>query len=141
MFVVGMDVTTEARKYLGTPFHHQGRLLGKGIDCVGLLVCVGRSLGLMDYDNPTYPRQPAEGLLLKELDHCMDSIPVADTEEGDLLVFWFAPRSKLPQHVGFRTDRGLLHTYADVGKVVEHSLTEKWLKRICAAYRFRRIHG
>ncbi len=132
-------ITVMARQYLGTPFHHQGRLRGIGIDCVGLLVCVGRALGLMDHDNATYPRHPVSGLLVGELDRCMDAIPVESMREGDLLVFWLAPRTKLPQHVAFRTDRGIIHTYANVGKVVEHNLSEKWVKRICAVYRFRRI--
>lgn len=135
------DITAEARKYLGTPFHHQGRLLGKGIDCVGLIACVGRALGLVDYDYTTYPRQPVKDLLLAELDRCLDAIRVEDVEEGDLFVFWLAPRLRLPQHVAFSTNKGIIHTYADVGRVVEHGLTEKWVKRICAAYRFRGMNG
>lgn len=133
------DIVTEARKYIGTPFHHQGRLIGVGIDCVGLLTCVMRSLGLSEYDNTSYAREPSNGLLTKELQAHLDEIPLEDVREGDVLVFWFGRKKRNPQHVGIRTDRGMLHTYADVKKVVEHGLTAKWTRRLCGAYRFRGV--
>lgn len=133
----GKDVIDEARKYLRTPFHHQGRLKGVGIDCVGLLVCVGRALGVLDRDNTTYSRQPDSKLLLKELDAVLDIVPLKDIRIGDILLFWFAPRKRFPQHIAFFTGKGLLHTYANAGMVIEHEMTEKWAKRLCRAYRFR----
>jgi hypothetical protein len=55
-----------ARKYLKTPFLQRGRGIGKGIDCIGVVLCVGADLGLKDKDgNPfhplmyeNYPNQP-----------------------------------------------------------------------------------
>ena len=34
------DVVAAAREWLGTPFHHQARLRGVGVDCVGLVIGV-----------------------------------------------------------------------------------------------------
>ncbi len=33
------DFVRVARSYIGTPFHHQGRLPGVGLDCAGVIVC------------------------------------------------------------------------------------------------------
>jgi cell wall-associated NlpC family hydrolase len=37
-------IVTQARGWIGTPFHHQARLKGIGCDCLGL--CVGVALEL-----------------------------------------------------------------------------------------------
>jgi cell wall-associated NlpC family hydrolase len=137
--VTGAQVVEEARKYLGTPFHHQGRLLGVGIDCVGLLANIGKTLGLFNYDNRAYGRQPVKGLLESELQKVADEIPAREATEGDLVLFWFAWKSHAPQHVGIITDRGILHTWAGGGKVVEHPMTQPWRKRMCGTYRIRGV--
>ncbi|MBL0320066.1 MAG: hypothetical protein IPP74_12385 [Alphaproteobacteria bacterium] len=41
-------IISQARTWLGTPFHHQARLKGKGCDCLGLIVGVADELGLKD---------------------------------------------------------------------------------------------
>jgi hypothetical protein len=60
------DVVKAAQKYLATPFRQRGRDIGKGIDCIGVVLCVGQDLGLKDKEgNPfharmyeNYPNQP-----------------------------------------------------------------------------------
>lgn len=51
-------IVDEARSWVGTPFRHQARIKGLGVDCVGLLVGVGEVLGLEVYDQTGYGRQP-----------------------------------------------------------------------------------
>ena len=41
------DVVTAAREWIDTPFHHQARLKGVGVDCVGLVIGVARELALV----------------------------------------------------------------------------------------------
>ena len=55
-----LDVTRVARSYIGTPFHHMGRLPGVGLDCVGVLICCARELGLVTpgFDIPAYTPTP-----------------------------------------------------------------------------------
>jgi hypothetical protein len=36
----GNTFIAQARTWIGTPFHHQGRLKGVGCDCLGLIVGV-----------------------------------------------------------------------------------------------------
>lgn len=56
-------VIAAARGWLDTPFHHQGRLKGVGVDCIGLVVGVARELGVGIYDEAELARQPREGRL------------------------------------------------------------------------------
>lgn len=41
------DVATEALTWLGTPYHHHGRIKGVGVDCAQLLCAVFESVGLV----------------------------------------------------------------------------------------------
>jgi NlpC/P60 family putative phage cell wall peptidase len=40
-------VVAEAQKWLGTPFHHEARLLGVGVDCLQLLIAVYQGAGII----------------------------------------------------------------------------------------------
>lgn len=41
-------IIQEARLWLGTPFHHQGRVRDAGVDCLQLLIGVYSAVGLID---------------------------------------------------------------------------------------------
>jgi hypothetical protein len=47
-------------------------------------------------------------------------IPVADATLADI---YFMAWGREPQHVALITDKGIIHSYFGVGKVVEHALT------------------
>lgn len=118
-----------AREYDQTPYIHQGRVKGVGIDCIGLVICVCKELGLIDFDYFDYDRTPDSSQLMELLEkHCT---PTIDPEPGDILVFRI---KREPQHVGIMTDLGIIHAYQGAGKVVEHSLDDWWLKRNVAAF-------
>lgn len=136
------QILAAARRCLGTPFTHQGRLPGVGLDCVGLLVTVARECGFANIDCDDYKRRPGAKKLRDELPKSMDEIPVADAEEGDVLAFWVRKPGNV-QHVAIITDRGIIHTQSDIdpstpaSAVVEHSLGEPWCSQIESAWRFR----
>lgn len=49
-------VLLEAETWLGTPFHHQGRVRGAGTDCGQLLLCVYEAAGVIPHtETPYYP--------------------------------------------------------------------------------------
>lgn len=136
--MTAVDYITAAREYLGTPFHHQGRVRGVGIDCVGLVVCSCWNVGIPVHDCTTYPRVP-DGTLLQHFQDEPEFVPVDDAiEPGDLLLFWIR-QPGVPCHVGIRTDVGVLHTYEHVGRVVEHGLSEWWSKRIHSVWRAKQL--
>lgn len=132
-------IVEKAREYLGTPFHHQGRLKGIGIDCIGLLSCVAHELGIFTKDHTNYSRHPDGESLINELSKHLDEIPPSKMNIGDIIVFTISKRTKYPQHIGFVTDYGMIHTYQGSGKVVEHVLDDKWKRRICACFKFRNL--
>jgi NlpC/P60 family putative phage cell wall peptidase len=45
-------VVAEARKWLGTPYHHRGRVLGHGCDCAQLVAASFAAAGLIEYVEP-----------------------------------------------------------------------------------------
>ena len=49
-------IIAAARSWLGVPWRHQGRTR-QGVHCAGLVVLVGRELGLADYDTHAYGRR------------------------------------------------------------------------------------
>jgi NlpC/P60 family putative phage cell wall peptidase len=113
-----------ARQWVDTPYHHQGRVKGVGCDCIGLVIGVCQEIGLINFDFTNYERVPDSTVMMKEIEkHCK---PTIDPEPGDLLVFRI---KKNPQHVGILTDRGIIHAYQSIGKVVEHPLDVWWMKR------------
>ena len=57
---------------LKTPFAHQGRVPGLGMDCAGLFIQVCRELSLEHKDASGYPRNPYDGKLEAELDAQLD---------------------------------------------------------------------
>jgi len=128
-------VVAIARKWLGTKFHHQGRKLGVGVDCIGLIAEVAKELGLSFEDRIDYARAPQDGELQRELEKYL--IP-AELKIGCVALF---KMEKEPQHVGIITDYGvaglgLIHSYAQSRKVVEHNLDASWRARIVGVYEF-----
>lgn len=93
------DIVNTARDYLGTPFHHAGRLPGVGMDCVGLPICIMRELGMIaaDFDVPNYVVVPDGKTMLKLCREYLWPIQQIDTRVGDLVVF---ATDVYPQHVG-----------------------------------------
>ncbi len=127
------------RGYIGTPFHHQGRLPGVGLDCAGVGVC-----GLQDCQYPVqdqsgYGRIPTKGMLQQAiLNHC-DLIPLSDVLPGDFLLFAFRDE---PQHIAVVsniTPMRIVHSYSEVGQVVENDLDELWQQRLRGCYRLKEL--
>lgn len=97
--MTGDDVVNTARSYVGTKFVHQGRLRNAGIDCLGLLICVGREVGVASaYPDPRdYKLAPDTDAMRRGLCAHLMPVPFSERQLGDVL--WFrAPLS--PQHLG-----------------------------------------
>ena len=144
--ITRMDVVLEARTWLDTPFKHQGALKGLACDCIGLIKSLGMQFKLMEYD-PTSPEAmsyanysmlPDSKRMREALGRWFVPVPVMDAQIAD---FYFMAWGREPQHVALVTDHGIIHSYSGVGKVVEHSLDDRWRQRIAAAYRFPYFAG
>jgi cell wall-associated NlpC family hydrolase len=129
------DIVEKATRMVGTPFVHQGRLPGVGVDCIGLLVCAAREAGLDVGDRASYGRQPNPRALMAELDRVAtrlsrpidaralgrDDGATAFARRGAVLVFWRV-RTSLPRHVGVCDGEFVVHTWQEIGRVVRHRI-------------------
>lgn len=131
------DIVNEARSCIGTPFHHQGRLKGVGLDCVGLLTVIGKKFEIPFEDLTDYPIIPPPGLLEQFLKKAC-SITTEEPREGDIITL-VLPRPGYVCHVGIYTicgkGPGIIHTYPGLGKVVEHNINKQWSRRIRGVWR------
>ncbi len=145
-------IVAEARAWMGTPWHHQGRKKGVGCDCIGLVLGVlhhagarsrkldgaGNPVPFTAFDRTDYAPDPNSQRLKVTLDTHLRPIAVESIRAGDVLLFKVV---HLPQHVGIVADHpcgeglSLIHAYSGAGKVVEESLASSWLTRCIAAYR------
>lgn len=127
------DYLAAARALIGTPFVHQGRTR-HGVDCIGLIVLAAQAVGIdTRADRTDYGRRP-HGVLQPILDAAM--VKVTDWQPGDTLVMAFRHE---PMHVAIYTGATVIHTYATLGKVVEHDLDARWRARVAGAYRLREL--
>lgn len=119
-----------ARSYLGVPWRHQGRT-SAGLDCGGLIIRVAHDLGLSTFDVDGYGREPDGVSLRAHLE--AQAVRVLQGEAGDILLLRFV---RYPQHLAIRTDVGIIHTYAQVGAVVEHHFDSRWRARLVDVYAY-----
>lgn len=134
------DIVNTALQAIGTPFRHQGRILGLGLDCAGLYVFICQSLGIPHQDATGYPRTPYDGELERQLDEQQSlwRIQVDEAGKGDILVMRM---TKQPQHIAIHAgdEAGypcVIHASEMHGKVCHHRIDELWRARVVRAYRF-----
>ena len=128
-------IVAAARACLGTPFRHQGRAPGIGLDCAGLAVVALKSAGVDIHAPANYSRTPHDGRLRAMIDiqRGLRFVPRDDMQDGDVLLIKIGNE---PSHVGICTGSGnIIHAYEQVGKVVEHRLDAAWQAQIVAVYR------
>lgn len=133
------DIVAAARALLDTPFHHQGRLPGVGVDCAGVVIIVGRGIGALDpaFDVTDYPRVP-DGSTLQA--YCDAHLEKAFTPAvgGVVLVAWGRGE---PQHMGIvvpYVHGGLAMVHAESRRhkrVIETRLLFGRAMRLVRAYR------
>ncbi len=150
------QILTEARRWIGTRFAHQGRCRangthGGGVDCLGLLMGVAETLNLRDrhgkpltsYDRHDYPTHPDGNRLAASLAEALHPLAPQDIAPADIVLLRYEGN---PQHLGIVSDYsrmayGLIHAYAPAHKVVEHVLDDHWRSRMAAAFRLPALCG
>lgn len=154
--ITGQLIAVEARRWLGTRFRHQGRVMktashAGGVDCLGLLIGVAKALNLHGVDRETgaqvrlaeldslnYGHRPDGENLRRTLERYLN---VVDGEwlEGDILL---CNLDGNPQHlaiVGSKTPYTIIHAYAGARCVVEHGMDDFWLSAVVGGYRINAL--
>ncbi len=139
-------IIAEAKSWVGTPYHHQQRLKGVGVDCAQLLAGVAENVGIrdeiitpMDYSAEWHLHNEEE-VMLKIMED-MGCKKTDTPEPGDIIAFRVG---KAHGHLGILTSpitfvhaqlegstKGSVH-----GKVVEVFLNGDWAKRADLYYEF-----
>lgn len=133
-------VVAEARRWIGTPYHHQASLRGVGCDCLGLVRGVWRALyGDEPERPPLYSPDWAEAggrdtLLEAARRHLVPVAPAARAT-GDVLLFRW--RAHLPaKHAGIVSAPGCMIHAHDGAAVAEVAIGPWWRRHIAFAFRF-----
>jgi NlpC/P60 family putative phage cell wall peptidase len=128
-------VVAEARRWVGTPYQHQARLRGVGVDCAGLVIEVARTLGLLDVQYADYGQTPHQGMLRRICDTHL--LRIDDVEPGCILLMGFLVGPAQEQHLAIFTDTGtIVHAYAHADACVEHRYSSAWRSRTRQIYRY-----
>lgn len=136
------QIVAEARSLIGTPFQHQARLPGIGIDCAGVVIVVARRLGMVpdDFDVGNYPREADGVSMLGWCRQHMIQVKQAEMQVGDVVAVIV---DKLPQHLGVMGDYrhggfSIIHAAAFAKpkpRVIETRLMFSQGMRFAAAFR------
>ena len=132
------QIVAEARTWLGTPFHHQGRLKGVGVDCAGVAIGTAKNCGFHYDDVLAYSRIPRHGLFRNAIFANTDQVEPGAIELGDLILFQWVGE---PQHVAIVSSLvplRIVHAWQDAGKCVENDMDETWRSRLTDVRRLRR---
>ena len=141
--MTGDQVVAQAREWAGVRWRHQGRSM-RGVDCAGLVISVGRVLGVLEFDTTDYGPQAADESMLTLCRQHLLPIATSQAKPGDIPVMRFGSN----RHIGIfgdypGGDLSLIHAFTGARKVVEHRFSEDWLRShgasLIGAFRFKGI--
>ncbi len=133
------NIIREARSWLGTPFHHQARVKGAGVDCANLLIAVYCGLGLAElpkvdpYSQDWHLHQDEPRFLNMLMQYCEK---VEDPLPSDIAMFQYGRQAA---HGAIVIDANtVIHAWRDAGQVVETQILLSPLeKRLVGFYRLK----
>lgn len=144
---IGLRALAEARRWIGTPYLHQGSNRGVGTDCLGLLRGVWRALyGAEPAAVPAYSADWSEpgrqealwcaaGRHLIALPGPAGALPETP---GEVLLFRMRAGA-VAKHLGIAGRIGagasFVHAYSGHG-VIESPLSAPWARRVVARFHF-----
>jgi hypothetical protein len=141
------EVVTAARRWIGTPFQHQQRARTVAVDCAGLIIGVGRELGVWPatFDVIGYPAQP-DGRTIRALcDQHLVPVPVDQVGIGHVVIIAWGVTARI-SHLGFVADyvhggQSFIHANQHVGGVREHRMMLHAGMLMHAAYALPGVEG
>ena len=141
--VMRAAIVAEARAWIGTPFHHQARLKGVGVDCANLLVGVYSAVGAvpaisLDHYPPDWHLHQDTPRFMAYLLQYAEPIPASEQPQpGDIAMFRYGRQAA---HGAIVSAWPLvIHAWLDVGRVVETEADRGPLAaRFVGCYR---VHG
>lgn len=134
------DVVARARRWLGTPYHHQASRQGIGTDCLGLVRGLWREMyGTDPGARASYTRDWAETTgqetLLIAANRYLEPAPDMLARVGRVLVFRFR-RGAPAKHLGICTTADHMIHAMEGHPVAEVPIVPWWRRRIVGVFDF-----
>lgn len=146
---IGIAAVAAARFWIGTPFHWQQSVRGRGCDCKGLVAGVARDIGRAEGASSfariaDYRPGPVDlALLNRGLESLFDRVAAAIP--GDILLLRVAGR---PQHLAIVSEATdgratrMIHCYAKgPARVIEVPTGHVWRDAIASIWRWRPLEA
>lgn len=139
---IAQNIVAEARTWANTPFRHQGRLKGLGVDCAGFVALVAHNAGITVEIPADYRPQEDGVTMMRLLSAYLDFIPTEEIQSGDILALCDEALRfpDVPRHLAFVTEvteKTLIIIHASQRGVREHRMDSHWNKRIHSAWRIK----
>lgn len=145
----GDRVVIAARGWVGTPYLHQHRLKGVGVDCGNLVIAAGLEAGVIPWTEEAwapfvgYGRTPNPAHMTKAMETFLEPLmirPMPAELPPDGSVAWMGWRSNLPMHLAILATHGgrrtIIHAYDRARKCAEHGFDQEWPARVISWWRY-----
>lgn len=133
-------IVVTARRWIGTPYHHQASICSVGTDCLGLVRGVWRELYGADAERPpAYSRDWAEAsgqeAMLEAASRHLLRIPTSSAMAGDVVVFRLRD-GVVAKHAAILTGPSSMVHAMEGAPVAEVAMSSWWRRRIVGAFQF-----
>jgi len=135
-----MLVLGAAKKWIGTPYHHQQSAINAGCDCLGLIRGVWRDLygnepEVVPPYSPTWSLEKGSETLAEGAARHLIAITKTEKFPGDVLIFRMR-RNRPATHAAILSGKQqIIHSF-DKHAVLEQKVPEIWWKNLAYVFRF-----
>jgi len=143
-----MDIVSESKTWLNTPYHSGAKIKGVGVDCGQLLIAIYEDAGLLiegDCEPGYYPADfhlhQSEEKYLGWVEKYCDLI-TGDPQQGDIALFKFG---KCVSHGGICIGNNkIIHSYIGMGVIISNMneallCNKSGTSRLYGIYRVRQV--
>lgn len=137
-------VVAAARRWIGTPYHHQASRQGAGTDCLGLIRGLWREFYGEEPEAPPpytrdWARQQGRETMIEAFDRYLIPVLPLDRQAlpiGAVVLFRFKPGQPAQHAAVVSGADAIVHAYDGARAVTEDGLPPSWRRVIVRAYSF-----
>ena len=134
------EVVLAARRWIGTPYHHQASVRGVGADCLGLIRGMWRDLYGEEGEHPPgcsrdWGEASGEATLIDAATRHLVARSKATPEPGDILVFRMRSGAIAKHAAVLATPTTMIHAMED-RIAAEIAFSTWWRRRLAAVFSF-----
>lgn len=127
-----------ARRWIGTPYHHQASVCGVGCDCLGLVRGVYRDATGVDPESPpAYSRDWAEArgaeTMLDAAARHLTPVAIEHARPGHVLIFRLRPDTVAKHAAILATETTMIHAI-EGADACEVTFSPWWRRRLAAVF-------